>query len=207
MWSGYCAMGQIQVLQRYQSPVSELPPLGEEVPAAQPAKVDSAVLHTDRRTMMVTKVKSVPTGTFAAKGIASSEDTLAATPITYDAMPQPSTTTMTINGDAIQRSINKGLGQVGADLFTPISQLHFVQFAVYCKNAPVDKAPPVQGLYLIWHPGSVCPEGEMGACYIVKGYTKMDEVKEAVAMYKAAGIDCWYNSALTGAEVEIIGLR
>ena len=36
---------------------------------------------------------------------------------------------------------------------------------------------------------------------------KAEEAKAAVLEFKARGMDCWYNPALTGAEVEIIGVR
>lgn len=124
------------------------------------------------------------------------------------AAPEPeSSTTVTVNGLYVQRNVRPGRGQVGNELFTPVSELHYVQFAVYCKDAPVDKAPAIEGLYLLWHPGSTCPGGAKGASYIVKGYTTPEEAKAAVATYRARGFDCWYNPALTGAEVEIIGVR
>jgi hypothetical protein len=127
----------------------------------------------------------------------------------YSTTPEPEepVTTVTVNGLNVQRSVRKGRGQVGDELFTPVSELHYVQFAVYCKDTPVDKAPGIDGLYLLWHPGSTCPGGAKGASYIVKGYTTPEEAKAAVASYKASKIDCWYNPALTGAEVEIIGVR
>lgn len=120
--------------------------------------------------------------------------------------PEPATT-VTVNGLNVQRTVRPGRGQVGNELFTPVSELHFVQFAVYCKDTPVDKAPAIEGLYLLWHPGSTCPGGAKGASYIVKGYTTPEEAKAAAAAFKASGIECWYNPALTGAEVEIIGVR
>lgn len=118
-----------------------------------------------------------------------------------------SPTTVTVNGSNVSRDVRKGRGQVGDKLFTPVAELHFVQFAVYCKNTPVDKAPPIEGLMLIWHAGSNCPGGEPGASYIVKGYETAEEAKDAVLRFKANRIDCWYNPALTGAAVEVIGVR
>ncbi len=128
----------------------------------------------------------------------------APTPIEEEMGPP---TTVTVNGLDVQRSVRPGRGQVGSELFTPVAELHYVQFAVYCKDTPVDKAPPIEGLYLLWHPGSTCPGGAKGASYIVKGYNSAQEAKAAVASFRAKGIECWYNPALTGAEVEIIGVR
>lgn len=137
------------------------------------------------------------------------------TPMTYSTTsdtPDPNpvdepVTTVTVNGLDVQRQVRKGSGQVGNELFTPVTELYYVQFAVYCRDTPVDKAPPIDGLYLLWHPGSACPGGAQGASYIVKGYTSPDEARAAVNSFKASKIDCWYNPALTGAEVEIIGVR
>lgn len=135
-------------------------------------------------------------------------------PVTYsitgeavDPAPIEPLTTVTVNGSNVQRRVRKGSGQVGNDLFTPVSELYYVQFAVYCKDTPVDKAPPIDGLYLLWHAGSTCPGGAQGASYIVKGYNTPEEAKEAVEVFKARKLDCWYNPALTGAAVEIIGVR
>ncbi|MFM8487039.1 MAG: hypothetical protein ACKOCH_11940 [Bacteroidota bacterium] len=120
---------------------------------------------------------------------------------------EENTTTMTLNGQNVQRNISRGLGQEGDRLFTPIAELFFVQFAVYCKDTPVDKAPPVEGLMLVWHEGTFCPEGEEGACYIVKGFESAEKAKAAALQFRENGIDCWYNPALTGAQVEVIGVR
>jgi hypothetical protein len=120
---------------------------------------------------------------------------------------EESTTTMTLNGQQVQRNISRGLGQEGDRLFTPIAELYFVQFAVYCKDTPVNKAPPVEGLMLVWHEGTFCPEGEEGACYIVKGCESVEKAKTAAVRFREDGIDCWYNPALTGAQVEVIGIR
>lgn len=114
---------------------------------------------------------------------------------------------MTVHGERVARSVKPGIGQAGYEIFTPVNQLHYVQFAVYCKDTPVDKAPPIEGLYLLWHPDSVCPGGAKGASYIVKGYQSREEALSAVNAFKAKKIDCWYNAALTGAEVEVIGIR
>ncbi|MFN0013487.1 MAG: hypothetical protein ACKVU2_02970 [Saprospiraceae bacterium] len=164
-----------------------------------------------RRAAALAKVQGTQGGS-TAKGLRPSEyNTSGGTsPAMYSttsaAAPDPSTT-VTVNGLNVQRNVRKGRGQVGNDLFTPVSELHYVQFAVYCRDTPVDKAPSIGGLYLLWHPGSTCPGGEKGASYIVKGYTTADEAKAAVLSYKANRVDCWYNPALTGAEVEIIGVR
>lgn len=120
---------------------------------------------------------------------------------------EENTTTMTLNGQNVQRNISRGLGQEGDRLFTPIAELFFVQFAVYCKDTPVDKAPPVEGLMLVWHEGTFCPEGEEGACYIVKGFESVEKAKSAALQFRENGIDCWYNPSLTGAQVEVIGVR
>lgn len=114
---------------------------------------------------------------------------------------------MTVNGLEVKRNVRKGVGQVGNDLFTPVAELHFVQFAVYCKDTPVDKAPSIDGLMLLWHSASKCPGGQPGASYIVKGYNTPEDAKNAVLQFKANRIDCWYNPSLTGAEVEVIGVR
>lgn len=158
-----------------------------------------------RRAAALAKVQGKPTT--SSKGLAPAQySTNGSTPVAYNYAPDPATT-VTVNGQNVQRNVRKGSGQVGNQLFTPVSELHYVQFAVYCKDTPVDKAPAVDGLYLLWHPGSTCPGGATGASYIVKGYTTGDEARAAVLSYKAKKIDCWYNPALTGAEVEVIGVR
>lgn len=160
-----------------------------------------------RRAAALAKVQGKRAGA-EAKGVRPAQySTDETAPVTYSATPPDPATTVTVNGQNVQRNVRKGHGQVGDGLFTPVSELHYVQFAVYCKDTPVDKAPPIDGLYLLWHPGSTCPGGEQGASYIVKGYDSPEEAKAAVVAYKAAHIDCWYNPALTGAEVEIIGVR
>jgi hypothetical protein len=116
-------------------------------------------------------------------------------------------TTVKIHGHNAERNVRIGWGPEGNDLFTPVGELYYVQFAVYCQEVPVDKAPAIEGLYLLWHPGTKCPDGAQGASYIVKGFTTVEEAKAAVKAYKAARIDCWYNPLLSGAEVEIIGVR
>lgn len=122
--------------------------------------------------------------------------------------PQPvAATTVKVNGHNAERNVRIGRGPEGNDLFTPVGELYYVQFAVYCQEVPVDKAPAIEGLYLLWHPGTKCPDGAQGASYIVKGFTTVEEAKAAVKAYKAARIDCWYNPLLSGAEVEIIGVR
>lgn len=139
-----------------------------------------------------------------------------ASPVTYSTgatgapsrakAPDPATS-MTVHGERVARSLKPGVGQAGYEIFTPVNQLHYVQFAVYCKDTPVDKAPPIEGLYLLWHPDSTCPGGAKGASYIVKGYQSREEALAAVKTFRANKIECWYNSALTGAEVEVIGVR
>ena len=180
-------------------------------PAPAVSEADAAA----RRAAALAKVQGTPSPTPAAtttsKGLAPAQySTGGVSPAMYST-PTPVSaeplTTVTVNGLNVQRNVKKGSGQVGNDLFTPVSELHYVQFAVYCKDTPVDKAPSIDGLYLLWHPGSTCPGGAKGASYIVKGYTTAGEAKAAVASYKASKIDCWYNPALTGAEVEIIGVR
>ncbi len=161
-----------------------------------------------RRAAALAKVQGKPTATTSsAKGLRPAEySTNGVAPVTYDYTPDPATT-MTVNGLQVPRSVRKGRGQVGNELFTPVSELYYVQFAVYCKDTPVDKAPAIEGLYLLWHPDSTCPGGAPGASYIVKGYVSADEARAAVLTYKAKNIDCWFNPALTGAEVEIIGVK
>jgi hypothetical protein len=130
-------------------------------------------------------------------------------PAMYDAASSApvAATTVKVHGHNAERTVRIGRGPEGEDLFTPVGELYYVQFAVYCKEVPVDKAPAIEGLYLLWHPGTQCPDGAQGASYIVKGYTSVEEAKSAVKAYKAARIDCWYNPMLSGAEVEIIGVR
>ena len=159
-----------------------------------------------RRAAALAKVQGKPMTSAKGELRPAEYGTGGVTPIAYDYAPDPATT-VTVNGQNVQRNVRKGRGQVGNELFTPVSELHYVQFAVYCKDTPVDKAPTVEGLYLLWHPGSTCPGGAQGASYIVKGYTTGDDARSAVLTYKAKGIDCWYNPALTGAEVEVIGVR
>ncbi|MDO8368081.1 MAG: hypothetical protein Q7T20_14865 [Saprospiraceae bacterium] len=160
-----------------------------------------------RRAKALSKVQRTPVKSLTAKGAAPAQySTDATTPATYATAPIPATT-FTVNGVNVHRKVRKGEGQVGDLLFTPIIELHYVQFAVYCKNTPVDKAPPIEGLMLIWHEGTKCPGGEEGACYIVKGFDTAEDAKSAVLRFKGNKIDCWYNPALTGAAVEVIGVR
>ncbi len=163
--------------------------------AAALAKVQGKQAPAPVASPAAASAKSVAPATYSTSSVVS--------PV-YE--PDPATT-VTVNGLNVQRTVRPGRGQVGNELFTPVSELHFVQFAVYCKDTPVDKAPPIEGLYLLWHPGSTCPEGAKGASYIVKGYNSAEEAKAAVAAFRARGVECWYNPALTGAEVEIIGVR
>ncbi len=160
-----------------------------------------------RRAKALAKVQGKPSSTTSAKGLAPAQySTDGPAPAQYSTAPNPATT-FTVNGANVERKVRKGEGQVGDLLFTPIIELHYVQFAVYCKNTPVDRAPSIEGLMLLWHEGSKCPGGEEGACYIVKGYDTAEDAKAAVLRFKANRIDCWYNPALTGAAVEVIGVR
>ena len=188
---------QVTTVRRYK-PVTETPVTYSETS-------ESAEDRASRRAAALSKVQG-SSKALTAKGTKpaqySTDDT---SPVEYST-PNPSTT-MTVNGLEVQRNVRKGKGQVGDELFTPVGELFYVQFAVYCKDTPVDKAPPIDGLMLLWHGGSKCPGGDVGASYIVKGYNTSDEAKVAVQQFKAKHIDCWYNPALTGAEVEVIGVR
>ncbi len=192
--------------QQYSTPAATSTSKGSAAPA-----YESAEDQASRRAAALSRVqgaaaKSAPSTT-TAKGLRPAEySTDGTAPATYSTVPPPSTT-MTVNGLEVQRNVRKGVGQVGSDLFTPVAELHFVQFAVYCKDTPVDKAPSIDGLMLLWHSGSKCPGGQPGASYIVKGYNTPEEAKNAVLQFKANRIDCWYNPSLTGAEVEVIGVR
>ncbi len=157
-----------------------------------------------RRAAAVAKVqhRSTPVPATSAKGDLS--------PVTYSTVseiaPEPGTT-VTVNGQERFRDVRAGKGQVHFGVFTPVDELYFIQFGVYCKDTPVTHAPAVDGVYLVWHAESTCPSGDKGAAYIVKGLPTAEEAKEEVKQLKAQGIDCWYNPALTGAKVEIIGVR
>jgi hypothetical protein len=164
---------------------------------------ESAESASDRRAAALSKVQGTTKKSMTSKGLS---------PAQYSTEEQPvsepnAATTMTVNGLNVERAVKKGRGQVGDELFTPVSELYFVQFAVYCKDTPVDKAPPIDGLMLLWHGSSKCPGGAQGASYIVKGYNSPEEAKIAVTQFKAKKIDCWFNPVLTGAEVEVIGVR
>lgn len=204
------ATAQVQVRRAYKpAPSNDPAPVtyNTNTPAPAPVTYSAPSDVESRRAAALAKVQGTQGSTTTAKGLRPAEySTDDPAPMMYSTPPDPATT-VTVNGQQVQRNVRKGRGQVGNELFTPVSELHFVQFAVYCKDTPVDKAPSIDGMYLIWHPGSTCPGGEKGASYIVKGYTTPDDAKAAVLSYKAAGIDCWYNPALTGAEVEIIGVR
>lgn len=178
-------------------------------PATTPTPQETPADAAARRSKALSKVQgTMSKKTLTSKGGLSPAQysTDATAPVEYSSPANPSTT-MTVNGLNMQRSVRKGKGQVGNNLFTPVSELHFVQFAVYCKDTPVDKAPTIDGLFLLWHEGSKCPGGAEGASYIVKGYNTAEEAKSAVLEFKAQRIDCWYNPSLTGAEVEVIGVR
>ncbi|MGI9159654.1 MAG: hypothetical protein ACR2K1_07870 [Saprospiraceae bacterium] len=184
------------------------PPVTYSAPPAPVAAETPAEAELRRRAAIAKVQGSLAQPAMSAKGEApvtySTNDPAPAA--VYPLAPAPGTT-MVVNGNYVQRSIAKGAGQEGNAPFTPVGELHFVQFAVYCRDTPVDKAPAIDGLYLLWHPGSNCPDGAKGASYIVKGYTTPEEAKNAMANFKSMGIDCWYNPALSGAEVEIIGIR
>lgn len=133
-------------------------------------------------------------------------------PVTYSTMSAAEAetedaTTVTVNGKERYRDVRKGRGQEHFGVFTPVDELHFVQFGVFCNDAPVTHAPDVDGVYLVWHAESTCPGGTRGAAYIVKGFPTAEEAKAEVNVLKARGIDCWYNPVLTGVKVEIIGVR
>ncbi|HOY06214.1 MAG TPA: hypothetical protein PLO67_12480 [Saprospiraceae bacterium] len=173
-----------------------------------PAATVSFPAQTDsRRAAAVAKVqKRAPATT--AKSVAPANGDLS--PVTYSTVseiaPDPGTT-VTVNGQERFRDVRAGKGQIHFGVFTPVDELYFVQFGVFCKDTPVTHAPAVDGVYLVWHAESTCPSGDKGAAYIVKGLPTAEEAKEEAKLLKAQGIDCWYNPALTGAKVEIIGVR
>lgn len=215
--AGTTAMGQAELKRAYKpatptsgSTSTVTAPVTYSTSSPAPTYVSPEDDAAARRAAALAKVQGKQSGV-SAKGVRPSEYSTSGgvSPAMYstvEEVPEPATT-VTVNGLKVQRNVRKGRGQVGDELFTPVSELHYVQFAVYCRDTPVDKAPGIDGLYLLWHPGSTCPNGEKGASYIVKGYTTPEEAKAAVTAYKANRIDCWYNPALTGAEVEIIGVR
>jgi hypothetical protein len=191
---------QVTVVRRY-NPTGE----ASKAKTAYETPVESAEDKASRRAAALSKVQG-SSKSLSSKGVRPTEySTDAPRPAEYSA--HVPSTTMTVNGLDVSRNVRKGSGQVGDELFTPVGELFYVQFAVYCKDTPVDKAPPIDGLLLLWHSGSKCPGGDVGASYIVKGYNTADEAKTAVQQFKAKRIDCWYNPALTGAEVEVIGVR
>ncbi|MCK6693206.1 MAG: hypothetical protein L6Q97_14055 [Thermoanaerobaculia bacterium] len=159
-----------------------------------------------RRAAAVAKVQGkTPATARSAKGDDMS-------PVTYSTMSaaeagsEPATT-VTVNGKEQYRDVRRGRGQEHFGVFTPVDELHFVQFGVFCNDAPVTHAPDVDGVYLVWHAESTCPGGTRGAAYIVKGFPTAEEAKAEASALKARGIDCWYNPVLTGVKVEIIGVR
>lgn len=208
----HTATGQHAVIYRRYSPAESSPSNAGESPVTYSTQTTNN--QDVRRSAALAKVHGKPLApaTYSTTR-GGAEDGLR--PVVYSTtgdMQDPSPveepmTTVTVNGLDVQRKVRKGSGQVGNELFTPVTELYYVQFAVYCKDTPVDKAPPIEGLYLLWHPGSTCPGGAQGASYIVKGYATPDEARAAVDAFKADKIQCWYNPALTGAEVEIIGVR
>lgn len=185
------------------------------VPASAPAPATYSTPTTTftpdrgdaRRAAAVAKVQRT-TSTQTAKSVGPETGDLR--PMTYSTItevnPEPPTT-VTVNGQERLRDVRVGRGQVHTGVFTPVNELHFIQFGVFCKDTPVTHAPAVDGVYLIWHAESTCPGGGQGASYIVKGVPTADEAKEEVKQLKSQGIECWYNPALTGAKVEIIGVR
>ncbi len=200
IWTSAHASAQVTAVRRYNPSGSSARPQTYSTETYESS--DAAA----RREKALAKVQGRPNPS-SAKGLAPSQySTDGFAPVEYSEAPNPATTFI-VNGVNVQRNVRKGAGQVGNLLFTPIIELHYVQFAVYCKNTPVDKAPPIEGLMLLWHEGSKCPGGAEGACYIVKGYNTAEEAKEAVLRFKGNRIDCWYNPALTGAAVEVIGVR
>lgn len=164
-----------------------------------PARGDS------RRAAAVSKVQRTTTST--AKSGAIDGDLR---PMTYstvsEAAPNPATT-VTVNGKEQLRDVRKGRGQVHFGVFTPVNELYFIQFGVFCNDTPVTHAPAVDGVYLVWHAESTCPGGTQGAAYIVKGLPTAEEAKAEAKLLMSQGIECWYNPVLTGAKVEIIGVR
>jgi hypothetical protein len=193
-WITFQASAQVTAVRRYN-------PSGDNA-----AATESAEDKASRRAAALSKVQGSSTKSMSSKGARPATYSTDEQPVEYSSAPNPSTT-MTVNGLEVARNVRKGKGQVGNELFTPVGELFYVQFAVYCKDTPVDKAPPIEGLLLLWHGDSKCPGGEAGASYIVKGYNSADEAKAAVNQFKAKKIDCWFNPALTGAEVEVIGVR
>lgn len=205
-WTTFQLSAQVTTVRRYN-------PSGN---AEQPQTYSTEISNPDRdaaarRAKALAKVQGTPEqtpSTLTSKGGTSpvQYSTDSPAPAQYSSPKNPSTT-LTVNGANMSRNIRAGKGQVGNLLFTPISELHYVQFAVYCRDTPVDKAPPIEGLMLLWHEGTKCPGGEPGASYIVKGYDTAADAKAAVTQFKAKGFDCWYNPTLTGAAVEVIGVR
>lgn len=184
------------ILAPQKAPVTPVPATVEPA-SGLPANGDA------RRAAAVAKVQGKPQTT--ARGNDMS-------PVTYSTMsaaeaePEDATT-VTVNGKERYRDVRKGRGQEHFGVFTPVDELHFVQFGVFCNDAPVTHAPDVDGVYLVWHAESTCPGGTRGAAYIVKGFPTAEEAKAEVSALKARGIDCWYNPVLTGVKVEIIGVR
>lgn len=196
-----------------------IPKKGTEapIPAAAPAPVTystptptyPAAQANSRRASAVAKVMKM-SSTTTAKSVGPENGDL--TPVTYSTIsqsaPAPSpATTVTVNGEEKLRDVRAGKGQVHFGVFTPVNELYFIQFGVFCKDTPVTHAPAVDGVYLVWHAESTCPGGSQGAAYIVKGLPTAEEAIAESKALKAKGIDCWYNPALTGAKVEIIGVR
>lgn len=181
----------------------------QKVPASPtPATVEPAsglpANGDARRAAAVAKVQGKPQT--KARGVDDMSPVTYSTIGAAEAVEEPSTT-VTVNGKERYRDVRKGRGQEHYGVFTPVDELHFVQFGVFCNDAPVTHAPDVEGVYLVWHAESTCPGGTRGAAYIVKGFPTAGEAKAEASALKARGIDCWYNPVLTGVKVEIIGVR
>lgn len=188
-----------------------VPKKGTE-PAPAPATYSTPSTYTpaqadSRRAAAVAKVQKVSAPPARSTASAKGGDM---SPVTYstvsESAPAPATT-VTVNGEEKFRNVRAGKGQVHFGIFTPVDELHFIQFGVFCNDTPVTHAPAVDGVYLVWHAESTCPGGTKGAAYIVKGLPTAEEAKAEAKLLKSQGIDCWYNPILTGAKVEIIGVR
>lgn len=133
------------------------------------------------------------------------DETASLRPVEYNATPTTKTTTVTVNGELVEMKIKKGNGQTFNGIFTPVAEQFFIQFGVFCKNTPVNGAPPVEGVLLIWHPGSKCPgwtEGdEIGAIRLVKGFATEVAAKAAMASLAEAGIVTTYKGQLGAFEI------
>lgn len=109
-------------------------------------------------------------------------------------------------GSSTERNIPDGKGQEFDRPFIDIKEIYFVQFAVYPNSVDPFSlgAPNVGQVWIIYHRESVV-KGENGAFYIVKPYPSEADARSAAKSIKKLGIDCWYNSALTGETFTLIG--